>query len=146
MRPVFADTVYWIATAMPNDQWRAAAREARQRLGHVELVTTDEVLTEFLAALSRGGPRIRLAAAQTVRAMLSGSNVRVIPQSRESFSKALDRYEARRDKAYSLQDCVSMNVMETESITQILTNDHHFEQEGFTVLMKRNGARQAPGG
>ncbi len=145
MRPVFADTVYWIATALPNDQWRVAAREARRRLGRVELVTTDEVLTEFLAALSKGGPRIRLAAAQTVRAMLSGSNVRVIPQSRESFSKALDRYEVRGDKEYSLQYCASMNVMEAESITQILTNDHHFEQEGFTVLMKRNVARQAPG-
>ena len=30
-----------------------------------------------------------------------------------------------------------MNVMEAESITEILTNDHHFEQEGFVVLMRR---------
>ncbi|MXY24089.1 MAG: PIN domain-containing protein [Acidobacteria bacterium] len=142
MRSVFADTVYWIATVMPSDQWRAAARDARRCLGPVELVTTDEVLTEFLAALSKGGPRIRLAATQTVRAMLSGSNVRVIPQSRESFTKALDRYEARGDKGYSLQDCVSMNVMEAESITQVLTNDRHFEQEGFTVLMKQDAARE----
>ena len=103
-------------------------------------MTTDEVLTEFLAALSRGGPRVRSAAAQAVRAMLSGSNVRVIPQSRESFSRALGRYEARGDEEYSLQDCASMNVMEAESITQILTNDRHFEQEGFTVLMKRISA------
>ena len=138
MTPVFADTVYWIATALPNDQWRAAAREARRRLGPVALVTTDEVLAEFLAALSRGGPRVRSAAARTVRAILSGPTVRVIPQSRSSFTRALDRYEARGDKEYSLRDCVSMNVMEAESITQILTNDHHFEQEGFTVLMKRN--------
>ena len=146
MRSVFVDTVYWIAAALPNDQWCAVAKEARRSLGRVEFVTTDEVLTEFLAALSKGGPRIRLAATQTVRAMLSSSNVRVIPQSRESFSKALDRYEARGDKEYSLQDCVSMNVMEAESITQILTNDHHFEQEGFTVLMKHNVVRQVPGG
>ena len=138
MTPVFVDTVYWITTALPNDQWRAAAREARRRLGPVALVTTDEVLAEFLAALSRGGPRVRSAAARTVRAILSGPTVRVIPQSRSSFTRALDRYEARGDKEYSLQDCVSMNVMEAESITRILTNDHHFEQEGFTVLMKRN--------
>ena len=141
MKSVFADTVYWIAVARSNDQWSTSAREARQRLGEVDLVTTDEVLTEFLAALSRGGPRLRTAAARTVRSMLSGSDVRVIPQSRSSFTRALDRYEARRDKGYSLQDCVSMNVMEDESITQILTNDHHFEQEGFTVLMKSSVAR-----
>ena len=77
--------------------------------------------------------------------MLSGSNVRVVPQSRESFSKALDRYAARDNKEHSRQDCVSMNVMEAESITQILTNDHHFEREGFMVLMKRKVARQTPG-
>lgn len=145
MTQVFADTVYWIATALPNDQWHTVAREARRRLGRVELVTTDEVLTEFLAALSKGGPRVRLAAARTVRAMLSGSTVRVMPQSRSSLAKALARYEARGDKEYSLQDCASMNVMEAESITQALTNDHHFEQEGFTVLMKRNVAALAPG-
>ncbi|MDE0628807.1 MAG: PIN domain-containing protein [Bryobacterales bacterium] len=140
MRPVFADTVYWVAEARLADRWRAAAREARRRLGHVGLVTTDEVLTEFLAALAMGGPRVRSAAARAVRAMLSGSNVRVMPQSRSSFKRALARYEARGDKGYSLQDCASMNLMEAESITRILTNDHRFEQEGFTVLMKRNVA------
>ena len=30
----------------------------------------------------------------------------------------------------------SMNVMEAEGITEILTSDHNFEQEGFTILMK----------
>ncbi len=140
MRAVFADTAYWIASVRPRDQWREAAVEARRRLGDVEIVTTDEVLTEFLAALSKGGVRIRRAAARTVRTMLSTSAVRVIPQSRASFERAMDRYEARNDKAYSLQDCVSMNVMEAESIREILTNDRHFEQEGFTVLMRRDGA------
>lgn len=141
MKAVFADTVYWIAMARPDDQWREAALEARRRAGTVEIVTTDEVLAEFLAALSRGGPRIRVAAAKAVREILSNPKVRVLPQSRASFGSALDRYEARSDKEYSLQDCVSMNVMEAESITEILTNDRHFEQEGFVVLMKRNRGR-----
>ena len=136
VKSVFPDTANWIAMARPDDQWREAAVEARRRAGRVEIVTTDEVLAEFLAALSRGGPRIRLAAARTVREILSNPKVRVRPQSRGSFESALDRYEARSDKEYSLQDCVSMNVMEAESITEILTNDHHFEQEGFIVLMR----------
>ena len=33
-----------------------------------------------------------------------------------------------------------MNVMEAESIAEILTNDHNFEQEGFTILMTRNAS------
>lgn len=105
-------------------------------MGRVRLVTTDEVLTEFLAALSRAGPALRLGAARVVRTILANPNVRVVPQSRESFRKGLERYQARSDKSYSLQDCVSMNVMEVESITEVLTNDRHFAQEGFNVLMK----------
>ena len=143
MKTVFADTAYWIAMARPRDQWRSAARNALRQLGQIRIVTTDEVLTEFLTSLSRGGPRVRLAAARRVRALQSDSSVRIMPQSRASFRKALDRYEARGDKGYSLQDCVSMNVMEAQSITEILTKDHHFEQEGFTVLMKRDSARSS---
>jgi predicted nucleic acid-binding protein len=38
---------------------------------------------------------------------------------------------------YSLTDCISMNAMRAEALTEVLTNDHHFEQEGFTVLMRK---------
>jgi predicted nucleic acid-binding protein len=43
--------------------------------------------------------------------------------------------EARPDKGYSLTDCVSMLVMRQEGITEILTHDIHFTQEGFTKLL-----------
>lgn len=140
MKAVFVDAVYWIAIARCQDQWSGAAKRAREQLGTVRLVTTDEVLTEFLAALSKGGPELRRRAVQTVRAILSNANIKVVPQSRDSFQKGLSRYEARSDKEYSLQDCISMTVMASESITEVLTNDGHFEQEGFAVLMKRDGS------
>lgn len=137
MKKVFVDTVYWIANANPKDQWRQAAEDAREQLGNARLVTTEEVLTEFLTALSKR-PRLRDIAVRVVRGILGNPNVRVIPQSRDSFQKGLRRYEERPDKGYSLQDCISMNAMDSESITEILTNDRHFEQDGYTVLMKRN--------
>lgn len=136
MKVVLADAVYWIAIARPNDHWCQAAKDAYKQLGPARLVTTDEVLSEFLAALSKGGPALRKTAVRMVRKILSNANIKVIPQSRDSFQRGLNRYEERSDKHYSLQDCISMNVMESESITEVLTNDHHFEQEGFTVLMK----------
>ena len=139
MKTVFADTVYWIAVAWPKDGLHEAAKAAKAELGPVRLVTTDEVLTEFLATFSKSTPILRRKAVDTVRAIMANPNTRVIPQSRNSFQKGIDRYEARPDKDYSLQDCISMNVMESESIREVLTHDHHFEQEGFTVLMKRNG-------
>ena len=59
MKTVFADSVYWIAIVKPGDQWADAAKRVRAELGQVRTVTTDEVLTEFLAALSKSGQKLR---------------------------------------------------------------------------------------
>jgi uncharacterized protein len=136
MKTVFADTHYWIAIALPNDPFAAAAKKAKEQLGSVILVTTDEVLTEFLAGLCKGGPVLRQTAVTMVRAIMANPNVRVLPQSRDSFLQGLDRYQERQDKQYSLTDCISMNTMEASGIREALTNDHHFEQEGMLVLIK----------
>jgi uncharacterized protein len=137
MRTVFADSLYWIAIVRPNDPWKVAARAARGTAGDLRIVTTDEVLTEFLAALSASGETMRHQAARMVRAILSNRNVEVIPQSRNSFLKGLELYEERGDKEYSLTDCISMHAMKVLSISEALTNDRHFEQEGFSILMKK---------
>lgn len=49
--------------------------------------------------------------------------------------EGLPLYERRPDKGYSLVDCISMNVMRRLRLRQVLTNDRHFAQEGFTVLL-----------
>lgn len=43
-----ADTHYWVAVANSADQWSAAAVAAQSRLERFDIVTTDEVLVEFL--------------------------------------------------------------------------------------------------
>lgn len=136
MTAVFADTSYWIAIVRPNDQLAKPAKSARSLLGNVCLLTTDEVLTEFLAALSYD-KCLRRQAVEMVRAILGDPNIKVLPQTRESFVQGISLYEQRFDKKYSLTDCISMNAMRSESVTQVLTNDHHFEQEGFDVLMSK---------
>jgi len=140
MKTVFADALYWIAIVRPKDPWKLPAQEAREAIGNAILVTTDEVLTEFLAALSKGGPQLRKTAVDMVRTIMKNPNVRVVPQTREGFLKGLDRFERRPDKDYSLTDCISMNVIEAEGIREVLTNDHHFEQEGFTILIRKGEA------
>jgi predicted nucleic acid-binding protein len=59
-----------------------------------------------------------------------------VPQSRASFLAGLTLYEKRFDKGYSLTDCISMETMRREGLTDILTNDRHFEQEGFRALFR----------
>lgn len=71
-----------------------------------------------------------------VERLLGSSAVRVIPQSRESFLAGLRLYRARPDKGYSLTDCISMETMRKEELTEVLTNDRHFEQEGFRALFR----------
>ena len=137
MKTVFADSAYWIAVVKPHDQWSDAAKKARDSLGSARLITTDEVLTEFLAALGSSGQKLRQQAGKMVRAIIANPNVKVIPQSRDSFLRGLEFFESRGDKSYSLTDCISMNAMRAEDLTEVLTNDHHFEQEGFTVLMRK---------
>ena len=136
MRTVFADTLYWVAVFKPGDQWNEPAKRARNALGNALLITTDEVLTEFLTVLSKGGNSIRIKAVKAVRAILDNPNIKVIPQTRDSFLRGLELYEQRSDKEYSLPDCISMNAMRSESVSEVLTNDTHFAQEGFTVLIQ----------
>ena len=57
----------------------------------------------------------------------------MIPQSRSSFLAGLDLYSQRPDKGYSLTDCISMRAA---GISDVLTNDKHFEQEGFLALFR----------
>ncbi len=137
MMTVFVDTQYWIAVTRPNDPWAVSAKEANSTLENPFLITTDEVLVEFLNALASGGEHLRLTATKMVGAILDNPNVRVIPQSRDSFLRGMDFYKNRLDKAYSLTDCVSINTMKDKEIFKVLTNDHHFEQEGYEILMKK---------
>jgi predicted nucleic acid-binding protein len=62
--------------------------------------------------------------------------VSVIPQSRQGFLDGLALYEVRPDKGYSLTDCISRQAMRREGLTDVLTNDRHFEQEGFRALFR----------
>lgn len=136
MKRLFADTLYWIALANPSDQWHPAARQAEADHVGAQIVTTEEVLTEPLAALAGVGLKRRAQAAAMVRAILAAPDILVLPQSHESFMNGLELYERRADKGYSLTDCISMNACRQQGITDILTNDHHFTQEGFTVLIQ----------
>lgn len=137
MMTVFVDTQYWIAVTRPDDSWAVSAKKAKANLENPFLITTDEVLVEFLNALAGCGEHLRLTATKMVGAILDNPNVRVIPQSRNSFLKGVEFYKNRHDKAYSLTDCVSIITMKDQSIFKVLTNDHHFEQEGYEILMKK---------
>jgi predicted nucleic acid-binding protein len=133
-RLLFADAFYWVALLNPGDAFHAPVTSFSRSLGSASLVTTDEVLTEVLNWFARSGPYWRGKAAALIHALRSDANVDVLPQTRADFDAALALYAARPDKAYSLTDCRSMLALRTLGLTEVLTNDHHFTQEGYTVL------------
>ena len=137
MRDIFIDSCYLIALHDRNDQWHDQALQADESLGNeVSYVTTYDVLTEYLANVSRAGPVMRTEAVVRVRAILADPNVWIREQSAELFNKGLELYESRQDKRYSLTDCISMTVMREMNITEVLTHDRDFESEGFIRLIR----------
>jgi uncharacterized protein len=134
MRHLFVDTFYLIALSNTRDQWHRRVLAFSQTLTHVRFYTVEEVLAEFLTFCSTAGAHVRTEAAHVVRNTLQDRQWSVFPQSHASFLDALTLYESRPDKGYSLADCISMHVMRSEGMTDVLTNDHHFTQEGFRIL------------
>jgi uncharacterized protein len=135
MKRVFADSVYWVALASPHDQWHRRAVSASRGLGTAQIITTEEVFVEFLAHFSGYGRLAREGAILYFDTVINDPGVLVRPQSHLSFFDGYALYKARPDKGYSLTDCISMEAMRQEGITEILTHDDHFTQEGFIKLL-----------
>lgn len=133
MRRVFGDSLFFIALLNERDQFHSAAR-ALDASGHLEVVTTRWVLAEMADALAAAPWRER--AAVFLRRAVANPYLRVVQDSDRLFDRGFDLYQSRRDKDWSLTDCISFTVMADEGLTDALTGDRHFEQAGFTALLR----------
>jgi predicted nucleic acid-binding protein len=131
VKAVFADTFYWTALSLPGDAAYARAEQVTD-----DIVTTEEVLTEYVNFFCASPEYLRREVVSNVEAILHDPAVRVLPQRHESFAAGFELYRARPDKGYSLTDCISMQAMRSEGITDVLTNDVHFEQGGFCAVLR----------
>ena len=134
MKPVFADTFYWVSLINPQDQTHAEARAYDTSPDRPDIVTTEEILAEFLTFFADKGTYWRSRAIKTVRGIRSDESIRVVPQTSESFNIGFELYAARPDKGYSLTDCIAMETMRQGGMSEVLTNDRHFTQEGLRPL------------
>ena len=66
--------------------------------------------------------------------MMSWLTQGLLPQTTAGFHRAIALYRARLDKKYSLTDCRSIVAMRLLGMSEVLSNNHHFTQEGFKVL------------
>jgi len=134
MSRYFVDTWFFIAFLDKSDADFDAARRIARRLQDAEFFTHDGVLMEVLTYFSAFGEFWRREAAALVRDVFSSRRYKVAEVPRHVVEDALHMYERRLDKQYSIVDCISMRLMVRRELTHVLTNDHHFQQEGFTVV------------
>ena len=133
--PIFVDAVAWIALFNQRDSLHAQAVRVRAELYRqkARLFTTEFVLLETADALT--SPLLRTAVARLIAELKRQNAVRVIPVSSELIDAGLDLYARRPDKEWSLTDCISFAVMEQEGCSVALTQDHHFVQAGYGILL-----------
>ena len=136
MKAIFADTFSWVALTNKLDALHERALALPRSFGSPRIVTTEQVITEYLNFFAEWGEHFRRKASANVRGALAMPSVTVVPHTHESFLAGLALYEARLDKGYSLTDCISMETMRRGGLTDVLTNDQHFEQEGFRAVFR----------
>ncbi len=68
--------------------------------------------------------------------ILRDENVKIIWVDEELHTKSVELLKERPDKKYSLCDAVSFVLMRERKISEALTTDKHFKQEGFIRLLE----------
>ncbi|MEH1790708.1 MAG: PIN domain-containing protein [Nostoc sp.] len=97
-------------------------------------LTHNYVLAEFIAlAQVRRFPRI--TALNFIIDLLENPDIETVWINEFLHQEAVKLLTVRQDKTYSLCDAVSFVLMCQRGVTEALTTDHHFEQEGFQRLL-----------
>jgi hypothetical protein len=136
MRTVFVDTSALIAMCHYRDQFYHQATKIFQKLliERYKFVTTRAVVFELGNAFSTAS--VKPLFLRLIDQIHNSSKWTIISIDEQLFENGLARLRQMNDKDWSLVDCISMVVAEDMGISEIFTNDHHFEQAGFIRLLK----------
>ena len=133
MTTTFVDTVFYVAFVSRQDALHAAAIAASKQV-RGQFLTTEYVLVEAANWLS--GATWKPLFLRLLDDLRRDARTTVLPASQDLFDAGVSLYSRRRDKDWSLTDCISLAVMQQHGLTDALTADHHFEQAGCTLLLK----------
>ena len=99
-------------------------------------LTTNYILAEYSAlAHVRGVPRREIIKFSS--RILDDKAVEIIWIGENLHRQVVALMQKRADKDYSLCDAASFVVMRERGISESLTTDKHFRQEGFTRLLEK---------
>lgn len=131
---VFIDTAFVQALLNKRDRDHEKAVRLLPYLNSSrEVWITEAVLVEIGNGLSSIN---RSAAEKFIRSCYTTSNINVVMVDTCLLLKSLALYSSRSDKEWGLTDCISFVVMQDNGINEAATNDVHFRQAGFMILLK----------
>ena len=136
---IYADSSYLIALFDRDDHAHDVALMLRSQFlndQHLVLATSRDALNELLAHFSRSGAIGRRQIARFVRRAFNDPKYRVEVVDEDTYANALNLYESRHDKRYSMVDCIGMTIMRRDGLDEVVTTDRDFMQEGFVNLMR----------
>lgn len=133
---IFVDTVARMALANKSDLRHEQAIRLHQDLlsKGISYLTTDYVLTEVANRLVR--PPYRKSVIRFLITIFSSRGVTILTVTYSHFLRAWQLYKRLLDKQWGLTDCTSFIVMEEQRLREALTADHHFQQAGYTCLLR----------
>lgn len=130
---LFADISFFVSFLSDRDRWHDEATSFmtshRGRFVSSEWILAE--LCNYWAASARRAQVSSLLGSLRVK-----PKFQILKAQNASFDRGLELFSSRPDKQWSLTDCISFVVMQDLGITHALTADHHFEQGGFTILLK----------
>ena len=137
MRGIFVDASGWIAIANKSDEWHFIAVKEYDSLFDegANFITTSLAMIEFgngLAAVEKR--HLALALFERIK---KSERIEVINISEDLDSRGWEMYKNRPDKEWGVTDCISFVVMQDRGLLEALTADHHFEQAGLQILLKK---------
>ena len=138
MKGLFVDTAGWAAFLVRSEAFhdQAVFLLEHARENGQPILTTSYVIAELIALLTSPIRVPRCDQIRIVGTLRSAGWIRILHVDSIQERAAWNLLARHEDKAWSLVDCASFVIMREYSIGVALTTDRHFEQAGFTRLLR----------
>ncbi|HOF01607.1 MAG TPA: PIN domain-containing protein [Spirochaetota bacterium] len=132
---IFIDTFAWIALINKSDNYHKLSVDLFNEIliKNNKLYTSTFIITETINALSKF--MYRKPILEFLNRIQNSQILNLIEINMDIYNNSINLFKKRIDKEWGLTDCSSFIVMEKYDIIKAFTNDKHFEQAGFELLI-----------
>ena len=136
IEPIFVDSFAWIAAINKSDNYHEISLRILEELlnKHAKLITTNYVVVETINALIKA--ELRKTVIEFIDKLGKSPSVQIVKITDEIYNNAWTLYQQRMDKDWGIIDCTSFEVMQMFNIRKAFTGDKHFEQAGYSLIVK----------